>query len=577
MRMRTGIWVMMTLLLSSKAITAQVNGFVNAYDSLHQVFSHTYPYTKWKAIRWDDVNQQIRPKVLAAAVSGDSAAFYIALKSYFDYTHDGHVGFRHGWQSVHDQARYRQIGGSYGFAAVRLDDGRVVTRIVNPGSPAALAGMQFGATLLEVNDAPVDQVLDTVPVLWAEMIPATLEFRRINQERLIGRAPQGKSMKVKFLNRGTTVAQTATLLAVDDQYLTFNQTTMHPVEPELGVFSHILQPSGYGYIKMNNEGGDSALLKKEYNDFRDALTGFEQQGVRGVVLDFRVNCGGDDALSAAIAGFFYHDTAFYEFQTWYDPASDSIKIWPLRLAHYDPLTLKPVYRPGYPPGALYTEPQSVRYDKPLVVMINPRSISSGEGVPMMLKKLKRAKVVSFYGSNGSFGMCSLTHNLFPSPDDLKVSYEYGQSVDRGMKVQLDSDSTMNGGVKPDIRVPLNDTVINQLYIDSIDVELNYAVKVLNSLMGAGEPQGTANGLLQEQNVPNPFTGTTRITYVLPSDASVELLFCDITGRPLQTLVSRHQKAGCHAVTFNGTAYARGLYFFRLKAGHSEVARKCLIE
>jgi len=568
---------MMTVLMSSYVVTAQVNGFVNAYDSMHQVFSHTYPYTKWKAIRWGEVNQQIRPQVLAAAASGDSVAFYIALKSYFDHTHDGHVGFRNGWQSVQDEARYRQIGGSYGFAVIRLDDGRVVAHLVNPGSPAALAGMQFGATLLEVNEAPVDQVLDTVPVLWAEMIPATLEFKRINQGRLIGRAPAGKSMKVKFLNRGTTIPLTATLSAVDDQYLTFNQTTMHPVEPELGVFSRILQPSGYGYIKMNNEGGDSTLLKKEYNDFKDALTGFNQQGVRGVVLDFRVNCGGDDALSAAIAGLFYPDTAFYEFQTWYDPASDSNKIWPLRLAHYDPLTLNPVYRTYYPPGALYTEPQSVYYNKPVVVMVNPRSISSGEGVPMMLQKLKRAKVVSFYGSNGSFGMCQQVHYLFPSPDDLKVKYEYGQSVDRQMKVQLDSDSTMCGGVKPDIRVPINDTVIDQLYPDSIDVELNYAVKVLNSVMGTGDLKGAGTGLLLEQNVPNPFTGTTRISYVLPSDALVELLFCDITGRPLRHLVSRHENAGTHTITFNGTDFTQGLYFFRLKAGHSEVTRKCIIE
>jgi len=575
--MRKRITIMMAVLLLSYVVPAQVNGFVNAYDSLHQVLSYNYPYTKWKTIPWDEVNQKIRPQVLAAAASSDSVAFYIALKSYFDHTHDGHVGFRHGWQSVQNQARYRQIGGSYGFAAIRLDDGRVVARIVNPGSPAALAGMHFGATLLEVNDAPVDQVLDTVSVLWAEMIPATLEFKRINQERMIGRAPVGHSMKIRFLNRGSSVALTATLTAVDDQYLTYNQTSMHPVEPELGVFSRIIQPSGYGYIKMNTEGGDSAFKKKEYTDFRDALTGFNQVGVRGVVLDFRVNSGGDDALAAAIAGFFHPDTAFYEFWTLFNPVSGSVEIWPDRIAHYDPLTLNPVYRPEYPPGALYTEPQSLYYDKPVVVMVNPRSISSGEGVPMMLQKLKRAKVVSFYGSNGSFGLCSLEYYLFPSPDDLKVSFEFGLSVDQQMKVQLDSDSTMTGGVIPDIRIPINDTVIDQLYLDGIDVELNYAVKVLNSIIGIGDRQGAEPGLLLDQNVPNPFTGITRISYVLPTDAPVELLLCDITGRPVQTLVSRHEKAGPHSITFNGTGFTKGLYFFRLKAGFSEATRKCIID
>lgn len=575
--MKIKLLIITAAVMSSYVVSAQQNNFVSAYDTLHQVFSHYFPYTKWKGILWDEVNQQIRPKVLAAAASEDSVAFYLALKSYFDNTHDGHVGFRYGWQSVQDQARYRQIGGSYGFAALRLDDGRVVARIVNPGSPAALAGMQFGATLLDVNDAPVDQVLDTVPVLWAEMIPATMEFKRINQERLIGRATVGKSVKVRFLNRGSSTAITATLTAVDDQYLTYNQTTMHPVEPEPGVFSSIIHPSGYGYIKMNTEHGDSAFKKKLITDFRDALTGFNQLGVPGVVLDFRVNSGGDDAVAAAIAGFFHPDTTFYEFWTLYNPVSGSIEIWPDRIAHYDPLTLNPVYRPEYPPGALYTEPQSLYYDKPIVVMVNPRSISRGEGVPMMLQKLKRAKVVSFYGSNGSFGLCSIEYPIFPPTDDLKVSFEFGQSVDWQMKVQLDSDSTMTGGVIPDIRVPLNDTVIDQLYLDNIDVEINYAVKVLNSLMGTEENQGVGKDFLLKQIVPNPFNGITHISYVLPSEAFVELLFSDINGRPLQTLVSRLEKAGPHTVTFNGAGYVKGLYFFRLRAGSLETTRKCIIK
>ncbi len=574
--MKTRALLLIAILIANFHLMAQTNGFVNAYDSMHQVFSKYYPYTRWKALNWDAVNAEIRPRVLNAAASGDSVAFYIALKSYFDFTHDGHVGFRHGWQRIQDQARYRQIGGSCGFALTLLDDGREVVRLVNPGSPAAIAGIQFGAAILEINDKPVNTVLDTVPVLWAEMIPATLEFKTINQGRFIGRAPVGSTMKVKFLNRGSTDPETATMTAVNDNYLTFNQTSMHPVEPVLGVFPRVLQPSGYGYIKMNNEGGDSALLKQEYNDFKNTLLNFGQQGVKGLVLDFRVNCGGDDALSAAIAGFFHPDTALYEFQTWYNPALDSIEVWPLPIAHYDPQTLKPVYRQDYPPGSLYTEPQTVYYDKPLVVMVNPRSISSGEGIPMMLQKLHRGKVVSFYGTNASFGMCSREHHFFPAPDDLLLSYEYGQSVDRNLKIQLDSDSTMNGGVRPDIRVPLNDTVIDQLYKDSIDVELNYAVKTLTSILGISHPQTDQNapGLLQPE--PNPFSAITRLSYYLPGDGFAELEFCDISGRVLQTLVNSNEKAGLHSITFDGTSYNRGLYFFRLKTGGSSVTRKCII-
>jgi len=75
---------------------SQPRGFVQAFDSMHQIFSRYYPFTRWKSIDWNAVNAWIRPMILAASASGDSAAFCIALKSYYDFTHDGHVGFRHG-------------------------------------------------------------------------------------------------------------------------------------------------------------------------------------------------------------------------------------------------------------------------------------------------------------------------------------------------------------------------------------------------------------------------------------------------------------------------------------------------
>lgn len=149
------------------------------------------------------------------------------------------------------------------------------------------------------------------------------------QERLIGRAPVGQAMKIRFLNRGVADPVTATLTAVDDNYATYNQTSMTPLDPGPVVTSKILSQGGYGYIKLTSEhGDDSTIVRKIYTDFRDAISGFISQGVRGMVLDMRVNAGGDDTLSAAFSGLFYKDTVLYEYQTWYNPADDSIEIWP---------------------------------------------------------------------------------------------------------------------------------------------------------------------------------------------------------------------------------------------------------
>ena len=73
---------MIAVLLASAGLRSQTNGFLQAYDNMHKSFSTYYPFTQWKAIKWDDVNSWIRPMIQDAESAGDSAGFYIALKSY---------------------------------------------------------------------------------------------------------------------------------------------------------------------------------------------------------------------------------------------------------------------------------------------------------------------------------------------------------------------------------------------------------------------------------------------------------------------------------------------------------------
>jgi len=472
----------------SQNLFGQTYGFTSVFDMMHARFSASYPFGKWKAINWNELNSQIRPDIVNAETTNDSIAYYVALKEYFTSIPDGHVSLR-GWSDLKEIAMYNQIGGSYGFALIHLDDDRYVARLVNPGSPAANAGMTFGSVILEINDKPIREVLDTVSVLCAERIPATMECKKLHQCRFIGRAPVGKTMKIKFLNRGTTNPVSTILTAVEDNYATYNLTSMTPLDMISPVVtSNILQPSGYGYIKLTMEHGeDSAALKKIYTDFRDAISYFNSNNVSGMILDMRVNAGGDDALSAALSGFFYKDTVLYEYLTWYNPTDDSIEIWPLPISHFNPQTVQGYINPNYPPGSVYIEPQGINFSKPVMVLVSPRNISSGEGIPMALQKLPNCKVLSFYGSNGSFGMVEYTIPLSPGPDELYIRFPYGQSLDKNFKVQLDSDSDMIGGVTPDIRVPLNDAVIDQLFIDSIDVEVNYAINTMNSMLGINNP------------------------------------------------------------------------------------------
>lgn len=385
-------------------------------------------------------------------------------------------------------------------------------------------------------------------------------------------------MKIKFINRGTSAPITAVITAVDDNYATFDQTTLLPIVSGPTVSYEILQPGGYGYIRLTSEPGDSATMANVYTDFRQAIVSFNASGAQGMILDMRVNTGGADLLSAALSGFFTTDTTLYEQQSYYNPGSGNFELYPLPRPHFNPQTLGTYINPKYPTGTIFTEPQGLYFSKPVIVMVGPRGISSGEGIPMVLQRIPNNKVVSFYGSNGSFGMMEYwsKHYLFSNlSEDLYYRYPAGRSQDKDMRIQLDSDSTMHGGVIPDIRVPINDTVIDQLFIDSVDVELRYSIGQLNSMVGIGKQDAVSPGLMLEQNVPNPATSSTLITYSLKENSFVSLTIFDLHGKFVKTLVDEPQKAGRYSVSWNVEKPNPGVFFYRITTGKESITRKCI--
>jgi hypothetical protein len=88
----------------------QSNGFTTAYDAMHQAFSYYYPFGHWKAIKWDDLNSRIRPKIVSAGTANDTIAFYTALKEYVTSVPDGHISL-HGWDTLKVSAMYRGKSG----------------------------------------------------------------------------------------------------------------------------------------------------------------------------------------------------------------------------------------------------------------------------------------------------------------------------------------------------------------------------------------------------------------------------------------------------------------------------------
>jgi len=94
--------------------------------------------------------------------------------------------------------------------------------------------------------------------------------------------------------------------------------------------------------------------------------------------------------------------------------------------------------------------------------------------------------------------------------------------------------------------------------------------------GFGEPK-----LALFQNVPNPFSPTTRIVYTLPTAARVTLDVYDVSGRRVARLVDDDRPAGENRVawdgrTLEGERAASGVYFYRLRANGAEIDRRMIL-
>jgi hypothetical protein len=78
-----------------------------------------------------------------------------------------------------------------------------------------------------------------------------------------------------------------------------------------------------------------------------------------------------------------------------------------------------------------------------------------------------------------------------------------------------------------------------------------------------------------RNEPNPFHGSTTITYSLPGPCHVSLKVYDITGRPVEAMVDQNQEAGAHQLRWHAENRANGIYFCRLQAGEKSATRKMI--
>jgi hypothetical protein len=106
---------------------------------------------------------------------------------------------------------------------------------------------------------------------------------------------------------------------------------------------------------------------------------------------------------------------------------------------------------------------------------------------------------------------------------------------------------------------------------------NFCIKALSNYMpvGIGETGGEQNFELL-QNVPNPFSSSTSIQYILEESSHVQLHILDMNGRIVEKLIDGVQVAGEHKHTWDASDAKDGIYIYKLTVNGQSVAKRLIL-
>jgi carboxyl-terminal processing protease len=433
-------------------------GWSEAFDEMSDLLEKDYAFGEWKAIDWKSLHDTYGKEIAAAEKANDTAAYCLALRKYVFSLPDDHVEMEGNYSDL-----IAPLLGGFGFAAIQMDDGRVVTHILEENSPAADAGIKWGAEIITWDNLPVQTAIDNVSVIWELCPPATNEALQIKKLLHLTRAEIGTSVSITFRNPDETEVRQVSLTAFADKRSSWYKAYWLDSYSSVGNDNGWkILPNGYGYIQLTHEYPIPFLFKiNPVGEVRKAVKAFIAADVPGVILDLRNNGGGIDEIATRIMSFFVAEPLFYEQIAMKDSKTGEFKIT----------------------GELSLEPSSQNYTGPVAMLVSNNTKSTGEGFPLIMQSLNRGPVLGFYGTAASFGQKQGTVIM---PEGYSIGYPNGAALDADGNILLDSDYTLNGGVHPDITVPINMDTLKALYVDGKDVLLEEAIAVLERNSGGEE-------------------------------------------------------------------------------------------
>jgi hypothetical protein len=287
------------------------------------------------------------------------------------------------------------------------------------------------------------------------------------------------------------------------------------------------------------------------NEFYNAVNAIMNDSTTGLIIDFRMNYGGNMFLSnLGLSLLFNKADTTIGFAVRSDPND--------HFAMIQSGSISPYIIPG---------DSSTYYDKPIAVLVGPGAVSSGDQVALRMKFHPMAR---FFGKSTTAAFNGPTelnlynpdwYSRYASADAFLVSapnnYLTHDEFTVDKEVWLKPEDVANGF----------DTVVEEAiaWIDSLTVGIEEQISEANP-----------STYHLSQNYPNPFNPVTTIKYQIPELSFVALKVYDVLGNEVAILVNEEKPIGTYELTWNAENLSSGVYFYKLQAGSFVETKKMLL-
>ncbi len=406
-------------------------GFQKAFAVIRQQYA--FDGIAGKQPDWDSLYAAIAPRIQDAQDSQDVDAYYAALVDFTLAFKDGHVSVSDG--DAEQRFILQRLAYGYGLAARELDDGRVIAVFILDQGPAQKAGIKVGAEIFSVNGKPVADAISAVPLIQ----PSSTDYgKRYDQVGLLFRGSRGAKISLQYKNPNSSI-QTISLSAVAEVQSYLATLPDRNADPNALPVEYKILDSNIGYVKVNSNYDDLNLIIRL---FERALTTFSDNQVAGIIVDLRVNRGGNPL---GLAGFLTnHDI----------PMGTN--------EYYSSVTGK--FEPEGPADKVTPMTEQYQFKK-MALLVDLSCYSACELEAYGFSQVPGMMVIGMYPSGGTEAEVSRGQFKLPGGVDMQIP--------TGRFVKADGSLFLEGtGVQPTIKVPI--TAANVLSTD--DVVLNAAVQ-----------------------------------------------------------------------------------------------------